>query len=151
MLNQSQTRQLRQRGFSLIEILVVLVIMGILMSLVAPQVLNRVDEARIQKVHTDFKSIETALNIYKLDNYMYPTTEQGLEALVNKPDIDPIPKNWKEGGYLAELPKDPWDETYKYVSPGDHGKFDIYTLGADGVIGGEDQAADIGNWEGDEE
>lgn len=140
-----------QRGFSLIEILVVIVIMGILISLVAPNVMQEVGKAQAHKVRSDFKNIGTALKIYKLDNYVYPSTEQGLEALVNKPDIDPVPRNWKEGGYLDSIPKDPWDEPYKYISPGEHGPFDIYTLGADRAIGGEGDAKDVGNWEEDEE
>ena len=98
----------KQSGFSLIEILVVLVIMGLLISVVAPMVLNRADEARIQKVYADFKSIETALKIYRLDNYNYPTTEQGLQALIKPSSLTPLPRNFKEGGYLAEIPMDPW-------------------------------------------
>jgi general secretion pathway protein G len=140
----------RSGGFSLVEILVVLVIMGLLISVVAPTVLNRADEARVQKAQADFKAIETALKIYKLDNYVYPTTEQGLEALVEPSSLDPEPRNFKEGGYLSELPVDPWGNPYLYLSPGERGEVDIYTLGADGLSGGEDQNADIGNWkEGD--
>jgi general secretion pathway protein G len=133
-------------GFSLVEVLVVLVIMGLLISIVAPTVLNRADEARVQKVQADFKAIETALKIYRLDNYVYPSTEQGLEALVGASPIDPVPRNFKAGGYLAEVPRDPWDRPYLYLSPGDRGEIDIYTLGADGLAGGEGQNADIGNW-----
>ncbi|MEE4108198.1 MAG: type II secretion system major pseudopilin GspG [Halieaceae bacterium] len=136
----------RSGGFSLVEILVVLVIMGLLISIVAPTVLNRADEARVQKVQADFKAIETALKIYRLDNFVYPTTEQGLEALVRPSPIDPQPRNFKKGGYLAEVPRDPWDRPYLYLSPGENGEVDIYTLGADGLTGGEDQNADIGNW-----
>ena len=128
------------------EILVVLVIMGLLISIVAPTVLNRADEARVQKAQADFKAIETALKIYKLDNYVYPTTEQGLEALVEPSSLDPEPRNFKAGGYLQEVPLDPWGRPYLYLSPGEHGEVDIYSLGADGVAGGEDQNADIGNW-----
>ena len=128
----------KQNGFSLIEILVVLVIMGLLISVVAPTVLNSADDARIQKVQADFKSIETALKIYRLDNYVYPTTEQGLEALVTP--------NFKQGGYLSELPMDPWGRPYLYLSPGEYRETDIYSLGADGLPGGEGQNADIGNW-----
>jgi general secretion pathway protein G len=133
-------------GFSLVEILVVLVIMGLLISVVAPTVLNRADEARVQKAQADFKAIETALKIYRLDNYVYPTTEQGLEALVEKSTLDPEPRNFKDGGYLQELPIDPWGRPYLYLSPGEHGEVDIYSLGADGLSGGEDQSADLGNW-----
>ena len=136
----------RQSGFSLIEILVVLVIMGLLISVVAPTVLNSADDARIQKAQADFKSIETALKIYRLDNYVYPTTEQGLNALVEPSTLAPEPRNFKRGGYLSELPVDPWGREYLYLSPGEHGEVDIYTLGADGLPGGEGQAADIGNW-----
>jgi general secretion pathway protein G len=135
-----------QRGFSLVEILVVLVIMGLLISVVAPTVLNRADEARVQKVHADFKAIETALKIYRLDNYVYPTTEQGLEALVEPSNLDPEPRNFKQGGYLQEVPLDPWGRPYLYLSPGEHGEVDIYSQGADGLSGGEGQNADIGNW-----
>ncbi|MFN2287030.1 MAG: type II secretion system major pseudopilin GspG [Chromatocurvus sp.] len=136
----------RNSGFSLVEILVVLVIMGLLISVVAPTVLNRADDARVQKVQADFKAIETALKIYRLDNYTYPTTEQGLAALVEPSTLAPEPRNFKQGGYLAEVPRDPWGRPYLYLSPGENGEVDIYTLGADGVSGGEDQNADIGNW-----
>ena len=139
----------RMRGFSLVEILVVLVIIGLLVSIVAPNVLQRADEARIEKVRADFKNIETALKLYKLDNFNYPTTEQGLAALVEKPTIDPIPRNWKQGGYLEKIPEDPWGNPYKYLNPPEfgHGDFYLYSLGADGVSGGEGQNADIGNWQ----
>jgi general secretion pathway protein G len=140
-----------QRGFSLVEILVVLVIMGLLISIVAPTVLNRADEARVQKAYADFKAIETALKIYRLDNYVYPTTEQGLEALVEASSLDPEPRNFKAGGYLQQLPLDPWGRPYLYLSPGEKGEIDIYTLGADGVACGEDQNADVGNWPEEQE
>jgi general secretion pathway protein G len=143
-------RAARQTGFSLVEILVVLVIMGLLISIVAPTVLNRADDARMQKVQADFKAIETALKIYRLDNFLYPSTEQGLEALVEASELDPQPRNFKEGGYLAEVPLDPWGRPYLYLSPGENGEIDIYTLGADGLAGGEGQNADIGNWGSDE-
>ena len=134
------------RGFSLIEILVVLVIMGLLISVVAPTVLNSADDARVQKVHADFKSIETALKIYRLDNYIYPSTEQGLAALVEPSSLEPEPRNFKQGGYLSEVPVDPWGREYLYLSPGENGEIDIYSLGADGLSGGEGQSADVGNW-----
>lgn len=142
---RTRARQ-QQGGFSLVEILVVLVIMGLLISVVAPTVLNRADEARIQKAYADFKAIETALKIYRLDNYVYPTTEQGLQALVSPSNLDPQPRNFKDGGYLQEVPLDPWGRPYLYMSPGEHGEVDIYSLGADGLSGGEGQNADIGNW-----
>lgn len=144
----SHPRARQQAGFSLIEILVVMVIIGILVSLVAPSVLNRVDDARLQKVEADFKAIESALSIYNLDNFTYPSTDQGLQALVSKPDGQPEARNWKKGGYLKEMPLDPWGREYLYLSPGEDGReFDLYTLGADGVSGGEDQNADMFNGE----
>ena len=146
MINTPKPRMAAQGGFSLVEILVVLVIMGLLISVVAPTVLNRADDARVQKVHADFKAIETSLKIYRLDNYVYPTTEQGLQALVEPSALDPEPRNFKEGGYLPELPIDPWGRPYLYLSPGEHGEIDLYSLGADGLSGGEGQNADIGNW-----
>ena len=133
------------------EILVVLVILGLLISVVAPNVLDRADEARVQKVYADFKNIETALKLYRLDNFVYPSTEQGLEGLVERSTIEPEPRNFKEGGYLEELPTDPWGRPYLYLSPGENGEVDIYTLGADGISGGEGQNADIGNWKDTEE
>ncbi|HEY9033620.1 MAG TPA: type II secretion system major pseudopilin GspG [Pseudomonadales bacterium] len=140
------TMRARQAGFSLIEIMVVLVILGILASLVAPQIMGNVDRALVQQAKSDIKSIETALKLYKLDNFNYPTTEQGLQALVSKTGIPPLPKNFKAEGYLDRLPKDPWGNDYFYLSPGEHGEFDIYTLGRDGNVGGDGQDADIGNW-----
>lgn len=139
-----------QRGFSLVEILVVLVILGLLISVVAPTVLNQADEARIQKVYADFKSIETALKLYRLDNYVYPSTEQGLEGLVTASTLEPEPRNFKTGGYLSEVPIDPWGRPYLYLSPGENGEIDIYSLGADGLSGGEGQNADIGNWKSED-
>ena len=135
-----------QRGFSLIEILVVLVIMGLLISVVAPTVLNSADDARLQKVQADFKAMETALKIYRLDNYVYPTTEQGLLALVEPTTLEPEPRNFKQGGYLEEVPMDPWGREYLYLSPGENGEVDIFSYGADGLPGGEGQNGDIGNW-----
>ncbi|MEP0203495.1 MAG: type II secretion system major pseudopilin GspG [Halioglobus sp.] len=146
-----QSEQRGQGGFSLVEILVVLVIMGLLISVVAPTVLNRADEARVQKTYADFKAIETALKIYRLDNYVYPSTEQGLEALVEASTLDPEPRNFKQGGYLSELPLDPWGRPYLFLSPGENGEIDIYSLGADGLSGGEGQNADIGNWKAQED
>ena len=144
--------EIRMKGFSLIEILVVLVILGILVSLVAPTVLNRVGDARLQKVESDLAAIETSLSIYHLDNFRYPSTEQGLQALVTPPDLEPIAPNWKAGGYLKELPVDPWGKPYLYLFPGQNrsqeaGEYpDIFSLGADGVTGGAGQDHDVGNW-----
>ncbi|MCL4104156.1 UNVERIFIED_CONTAM: hypothetical protein GTU68_035018 [Idotea baltica] len=145
-MNTAYRKTQNQSGFSLVEILVVLVIMGLLISVVAPTVLNRADDARVQKVYADFKAIETALKIYRLDNYVYPSTEQSLDALVEPSTLDPEPRNFKSGGYLEEVPTDPWGRAYLYLSPGENGAIDIYSLGADGVSGGEEQNADIGNW-----
>ena len=137
-----------QKGFSLIEIMVVLVIMGLLASIVAPNVMEALGDSKKKKVQADFANIETALKMYKLDNFIFPTSEQGLEALVVPPESDPQPKNWRQSGYLPELPIDPWGEEYLYVSPGESGKpYDIYTLGADGIRGGVDEAVDITNWD----
>ena len=140
-----------QRGFSLIEILVVLVIMGLLISVVAPTVLNSADDARIQKVQADFKAVETALKIYRLDNFIYPSTEQGLVALVEPSTLEPEPRNFKQGGYLQEVPMDPWGREYLYLSPGENGEVDIFSYGADGLPGGEGQNADLGNWSAEAE
>jgi general secretion pathway protein G len=139
----------KQRGFSLVEILVVLVILGLLVSVVAPTVLNQADDARVQKVYADFANIATALKLYRLDNFVYPSSEQGLEALVEKSTLDPEPRNFKQGGYLDRLPLDPWGRPYLYLSPGENGEFDLYSLGADGLAGGESQNADLGNWDAD--
>ena len=134
-------------GFSLIELLVVLLIMGLLVSIAAPRFFDRVDGARLQKVEADFKSIGTALKIYRLDNQIFPTTEQGLMALTEKPTIEPEPRNWKKFGYLEVAPLDPWGNSYLYINPAEYGKgeYDLYSLGADGVGGGEGQDADIFN------
>ena len=139
----------KQQGFSLIEIMVVLVIMGLLISVVAPTVLERADEARVQKVYADFANIETALKLYRLDNFIYPSTEQGLEALVVPTTLAPEPRNFKKSGYLDRLPVDPWGQPYLYLSPGENGEIDLYSLGADALSGGSDQSADLGNWDGD--
>lgn len=137
----------RQTGFSLIEIMVVIVIIGLLVGIVAPNVIGRADEARLQKVQADFKAIQTALKMYRIDNFVYPSTEQGLEALASKPTLAPVPRNWKSGGYLESLQMDPWGRPYLYLSPGDARDYDIYTLGADGIAGGEGNNADISVWD----
>jgi general secretion pathway protein G len=139
-------RSRRSAGFTLIEIMVVVVILGILAALVAPNVIRRVDDARITKAQQDIRAYETALNLYRMDNFRYPTTEQGLQALVKRP-ADPNIRNWKEGGYIDGMKKDPWGNEYAYISPGTRGgEYDLYTLGADGQPGGEGPDADIGNW-----
>ncbi|MDH5484897.1 MAG: type II secretion system major pseudopilin GspG [Gammaproteobacteria bacterium] len=137
----------RQQGFTLIEIIVVVVIIGLLAGMIAPKFFGKTDQARITKAKSDISALESALDLYKLDNYSYPTTDQGLEALVSKPSSDPAPANWQQGGYVKKLSKDPWQRDYLYLSPGEHGEVDIYTLGADGVEGGEGANADIGNWD----
>jgi general secretion pathway protein G len=133
------------RGFTLIEILVVVVIIGILAALVAPQVFGKIDEARVVKARQDIRAFESALDIYRLDNFRYPTTDQGLQALVTRPTDA---KNWRAEGYVKQLMKDPWGNEYQYVAPGTRGgAFDLYSLGRDGAPGGEDVDTDIGNWE----
>ena len=135
-----------RQGFTLIEIMVVVVILGILAALIVPRVLSRPDEARIIAAKQDIAALSQALKLYKLDNLAYPTTDQGLQALVMKPAAPPIPPNWKPGGYVERLPKDPWGHEYRYLNPGQHREFDVYSLGADGEPGGEGNDADIGNW-----
>jgi general secretion pathway protein G len=134
------------RGFTLIEIMVVVIIIGLLAAVIVPTVIGNVDKARVVKAKQDIQSLETALTLFRLDNSRYPTTEQGLTALVTQP-TDPTIKHWKVGGYLQRVSKDPWGFDYQYVNPGTHGKeYDLYTLGADNAPGGEGIDADIGNW-----
>ncbi len=136
-----------QRGFTLIEVMVVIVIIGVLAALIVPKVMSRPDEARATAARTDIASIVQALNLYKLDNHRYPTTEQGLQALVKKPTVSPIPENWKGNGYLERVPKDPRGHPYQYLQPWLHGEIDVMSLGADGERGGEGSDADIGSWD----
>jgi general secretion pathway protein G len=138
-------RTQRQQGFTLLEIMVVLVILGLLVALVAPNVLQNQDRAMVEKAKADVALLEQALDMYKLDNFQYPTTNQGLEALVTKPEIDPQPKRYNSNGYIKRLPQDPWGNPYQYLQPGTKKAFDVYSLGADGEMGGEGLAADIGN------
>lgn len=140
---------LNRRGFTLIEIMVVIVILALLAALVAPKLMGRADDAKITDASVQIKNIETALKLYKLDNGSYPTTEQGLTALVAKPTVGSIPKAYKEGGYLEskKLPKDPWGSDFLYLSPGEHGDYDLYSYGADGSKGGEGKNADITSWD----
>jgi general secretion pathway protein G len=140
------TKRLIQ-GFTLIEVMVVVVILSILAVLVVPKIMDNPDKARRLKVEQDLRAVETALKLYKLDNYVYPTTDQGLEALVTKPTAPPEPRQWKSGGYLDSIPLDPWGTPYNYLSPGEHGEFDLYSLGADRQIGGTEINADVGNWQ----
>ncbi len=139
-------RKQRQEGFTLIEIMVVIVIIGILAALIVPKIMSRPDDARIVAAKQDIGSIMQALKLYKLDNHSYPTTEQGLDALVKKPATPPVPENWKSGGYLEKLPVDPWGKPYQYLNPGLHGEIDVFSFGADGMPGGEGNDADIGSW-----
>lgn len=132
----------RNRGFTLIEVMVVVVILGILAAVLVPKVMDRPDEARKVKAAQDIRALESALNLYKLDNFDYPTTDQGLEALVTKPDIPPEPTRWKSGGYIGRLQEDPWRQPYQYLSPGVHGSVDIFSTGPDR----QPSEDDIGNW-----
>ena len=145
-MRPSATRSLTQHGFTLIEVLVVVVILAILAAIVVPRVIGRTDDAMIAKAKADVQGLGTALNLYKLDNFTYPSTDQGLDALVQKPSGSPEAANWRSGGYIDRLPKDPWSRDYQYVSPGSHGDFDVYSLGKDGQSGGDGLASDIGNW-----
>ena len=144
-----RNRGRRASGFTLIEIMVVLVIIAILGALIGPQIFGQVDNARIKATKLDIQSLGTALDMYQMDNFRYPTTEQGLEALVKVPTIEPVPRNWRPQGYLRSksVPKDQWGNDYLYIVPGDHGgPYDLYTLGADEQVGGEEADADRGNW-----
>ena len=134
------------RGFSLIEVLVVVVIISILAAVVVPRIMDEPDRARVVRAEQDIQALVTALNLYRLDNATYPSTEQGLEALVERPSGEPQPRNYKAGGYLNELPIDPWGRPYQYLNPGLHGDVDVWSLGANGLPGGEGINAEIGNW-----
>ena len=143
--------QRRQQGFTLLEIMIVIVILGVLGSLVVPNLLGNKDRADQQKAKTDIAALEQTLDMYRLDNSSYPTTDQGLEALVELPTIAPEPRSYRDGGYIKRLPLDPWGREYQYLAPGENGAIDIFTLGADGQEGGEGANADIGNWNMQEE
>ena len=135
------------RGFTLIEIMVVVVIMGVLAALVVPKLLSRTGESKVAAAKVDIATVMQALKLYKLDNQRYPTTEQGLQALLTKPTSGPAANGWKTGGYLEKMPKDPWGAPYQFLSPGIKGEVDVYSLGADGAPGGTGDDADIGSWE----
>jgi len=135
-----------QRGFTLLEVMVVVVILGILAALVVPKIISRPDEARALAAKQDIASLMQALKLYRLDNQRYPTTEQGLQALVTRPASPPLAPGWKAGGYVERLPKDPWGNPYQYLNPGVHGELDVFSAGADGAPGGEGNDADIGSW-----
>ena len=132
-----------EAGFTLIEVMVVVVILGILASFVVPRFMDKPDQAKIVKAANDVRAIESALAMFRLDNHTYPSTSDGLQALLNAPSDAPA---WKEGGYLDKLPKDPWGHDYQYLNPGVHGTIDVFSFGADGQQGGEGVAADVGNW-----
>lgn len=136
----------RMRGFTLLEIMVVIFIIGLLVAIVAPNVLSNQDDAMRQKARADLATLEQALDMYRMDNFRYPTTRQGLATLTAPPSQEPLPKNYREEGYVRRLPRDPWGNDYQYRSPGEQGTFDVYSLGADGRPGGEGLDADIGNW-----
>jgi general secretion pathway protein G len=149
MNSRFQIKKTDCRGFTLIELMVVIVILGILAGLIIPRIMGRPEEAKELKAKMQIESIETALKLYKLDNGAYPDTEQGLQALVEKPDTGTLPKKWRTGGYLekGKVPKDPWGNDFIYLSPGAHGDYDLISYGADGVQGGEDKNKDINSWE----
>ena len=134
-------------GFTLLEVMVVVTILAILAAMVVPRVMNSLAGAQSKTVKADLSSLSAALNMYKLDNFQFPSTEQGLAALITKPGGQPEAPNWRTGGYLEKPAKDPWGNPYQYLRPGQHGEFDIYSLGADGKPGGEGEDSDIGNWE----
>ena len=137
----------KARGFTLIEIMVVVVIMGILASLVVPKLISRTGESKVAAARVDISTVMQSLKLYKLDNQRYPTTEQGLQALIAKPTSGPASNGWKSGGYLDKLPRDPWGSPYQYLSPGIKGEIDVFSLGADGQPGGAGDDADIGSWD----
>lgn len=138
----------KQQGFTLIEIMVVLVILGVMAALVVPRVIGRTDDARKVAAKSDINSIMNALKLYKLDNMRYPTNQQGLDALVHKPTVSPIPMSFKDGGYIDKLPTDPWGEPYQYQNPGKHGEIDVFTYGPDGQSsGGDNGDGVIGSWQ----
>lgn len=142
--NQFVRSRRASSGFTLIEVMVVIVIIGVLAALVVPRVMNRPDEARAVAARQDIGAVMSALKLYRLDNSRYPSTEQGLQALVTRPTAEPVPRNWKS--YLDKLPNDPWGKPYQYLSPGVRGEIDVFSLGADGQPGGEGVDADIGSW-----
>jgi len=149
MIRIGFSNKLQNQGFTLIELMVVVVILGILAMYIAPKIMGRPEEARQVKARVDIASLETALKLYKLDNGNYPTTEQGLQALVSPPNTEPAPRNWKKGGYLekGKVPKDPWGNAFVYLYPGINGEYDIVSYGADGAPGGVENNRDIQSWD----
>ena len=145
MLSPTFPQRRARRGFTLIELMVVLVIIGVLAALIVPNVLDRADDARVTAARTDVNNLAQALKLYKLDNQRYPTGEQGLQALIARPTAGPVPPNWKP--YLEKLPNDPWGRPYQYLNPGVKGEIDVMSFGADGQPGGEGKNADVGSWQ----
>jgi len=143
---RNNLRRRAASGFTLIEVMVVVVILSILAAIVVPNVMSSPDEARIVKAKQDIRALESALNLYRLDNYVYPSTEQGIQALVTRPTTPPEPQNWKAEGYIDRLRADPWGHPYQYLSPGQNGEFDLYSMGADGQLDGQGVNADVSNW-----
>lgn len=152
MQENIKIRIAEEEGFSLIELMVVIVILGLLAGLVAPRVMDRIHDGKVAKAQTDIASMSTALKLYKVDNGAYPSTEQGLQALVEAPAVPPVPRRYRENGYLEQtkVPRDPWGNDYLYLCPGAHGDFDIVSYGPDGLPGGDSKNRDIANWEADE-
>lgn len=140
-----------EKGFTLLELMVVVLIIGLLAAVVVPRVVGRHEDAQIVKAQHDIQALSNALNLYKLDNYNYPSTDQGLDALVKQPSGEPAAKNWRKGGYVERVPKDPWGNPYQFLSPGEKSDFEVWSMGADGRNGGEGKNADIGNWNLDEQ
>ena len=145
-MHPESERDMGDEGFSLLELMVVVVILSVLALVIVPRVIDRPDQARAARAQSDIAAISSAVQLYKLDNFRYPTTEQGLQALVSPPTSEPLAANWATGGYMDRLPKDPWGQVYQYLSPGVHGDFDVFTYGADGAPGGSGADADIGSW-----
>lgn len=148
MSHKNQTSPCRpdDAGFSLLELMVVVVILSILALVIVPRVIDRPDQARAARAQSDIAAVQAAINLYRLDNFRYPTTDQGLQALVTRPGSEPVPQNWASGGYMDRVPQDPWGRPYQYLQPGVHGDFDVFTYGADGAPGGSGADADIGSW-----
>jgi general secretion pathway protein G len=146
MTEPDQIKASDDAGFSLLELMVVVVILSILALVIVPRIIDRPDQARVARVQSDLAVLESAVNLYRLDNFRYPTTQQGLQALVTAPVTEPAPQNYASGGYIDRLPRDPWGKEYQYLAPGVYGDFDIFTFGADGVSGGDGINADIGTW-----
>ena len=146
-MNRPSPARNRLSGFTLIEILVVITILAIMAALIVPRIMDRPDQARATAARADVNAIMSALKLYKLDNGVYPSNDQGLQALVKKPDRGDIPRNWKPGGYLEKLSQDPWGHDYQYLNPGIRGEVDVFSLGSDGQPGGEGYAADVGSWQ----